>query len=627
MAIQTPTRALPQGRTRGVPGGRQLGADPACREARLWRFPVDGGRAFSLPARHWLHGLCLLVAAAQGLASAPADLRKLGDLAPGKTDEMLPAIDLDRAAAMAHHSAALQAETEGDMRRALKHYQALLKLAPASPDLVRRTMELTVRHGEQGEAEAMLQAMIDIRPGAAAPVLRMVEFLDAYHADEASRQRADDLLKGLLERFPDDVETLTTATLRFLVQGRKDEARALLRAAAARDHEEAAHWLALAGVAQEVWPLGQTEMADEHRAEVNVFYEKALLSAHAAGDRDREMEVAQFYLLSNQLDAARAVCEGLAARDGDLAARKILHRLYEAQDEGKKAFAVLEGIVRDDPRDVTQRRLLVDALLSRKKYEEAAKQLEAAIQVATGSAEDYERLANLWLGLSQPDKALTLLARAVRLFTDNPGFSAQQAFAFAAKQDYPRAVKAFEEADRLATSGGAYAFKHRFYFQYGAALEKAGRHDEAALQLRRSIEMTPAAEPDALADTCNHLGYMWVELGRELAEAEKLINRALELEPDNPAFIDSQGWLLHKQGKNKAALEALLRAESLLKELQPEDAEILEHIAVVQEALGDKKAAIEAFKRAEALQTPDEKIARRIREGLQRLQGSDKAPQ
>ncbi len=667
MASQTPLRRVPT-KTRGArtgSGGRiffvppvparppRRSCVPACGGVEL--EPLDVERAAGSPGvssaaepvapRRVEHGCpqllfslahqaaalwlflapCHVQAAPVSASPAPADLNLLGQIAPSPVDKALSNDEQKRAAAMAHHSAALQAETAGDMRAALRHYQAMLRAAPVvDADLTRRTMELAMRHGQPGEAEEMLQAVIQAQPNEAAPVLRLVEFLDAYHADAESRQRADDLLRDALARFPDDLETLTTAVLRHLVQGRREEARNLLRAAAAREGGDAARWLALAGVAQEVWPLGQSEVADEHKTEVNVFYEKALQRARADGDRDREMEVAQYYLLSNQLGAARTVCERMAARDGDLAARKVLFRLYEAQDLKEKAFAMLEGIVRDDPKDVAQRRLLVDVLIQRKQYAEAARHLEAVIQVASGAAEDYDRLANLWLlGLRQPDKALTLLARALRLYPDTPSFHAQQARAYSDKRDYSKAVEAYAEADRLVTSGGSYTFNQpfQFYFQYGSALERAGRYDEAARQLRRSIDAVPEAESEFLANTLNYLGYMWADLGRHLDEAEKLIGKALELSPENPMFIDSLGWLRHKQGRQKEALKELLRAEKLLKELEPEDAEILEHIAVVQEALGQKDKALEAYKRAAALQTTDEKVARRILDGVKRLEG------
>jgi len=551
--------------------------------------------------------------------TAVADVGVLGAFKSAGQEARLSPETRARAAALAHYSEALRAEEDGNMEVAFKHYREVLRADVDEPDLVRKAAALAARYGSVAEAEALLVDRMKAVAGRPGPTLRLVEFLDAYSSGATAADRADKLAAEVLARFPLNAEVVTSVVLRQLVKGRREWAIQVLKAAAESEKGDAVFWLALAGVAQEVWPLGQTEVADQHRQEVNVFYERALAAATLTNDRTQMLQVAQYYVLSNQLAPARRLCETMAARDGDLTARKLLYRLYESEDLKEKAFALLEGIVRDDPKDVMQRRLLVELLEKRQNYPEAAKQLEAAIQVGTGTAADYEKLANLWLGLQQPEKAITLLARAIRLFPDTPGFFAQAGMAHASKQDLPRAIDCFTQAQKLGTVGGTQTFNHRFHFRFGAVLEQAERHEEAEAQLRLSIEMTPETDADFQANTMNYLGYMWVERGQKLDEAEKMIQRAVQLEPDNPAFIDSLGWLYHKQGRHAEALAELKKAEGLLKELEPSDAEILEHIAAVQEALGNVVEAVETLKRAAALQTPDEAVARRVLERLKRL--------
>ena len=47
----------------------------------------------------------------------------------------------------------------------------------------------------------------------------------------------------------------------------------------------------------------------------------------------------------------------------------------------------------------------------------------------------------------------------------------------------------------------------------------------------------------------NYLGYMWVDIDRNIDEAAELIKKANELDPENAAYIDSLGWLYFRQGK------------------------------------------------------------------------------
>lgn len=61
------------------------------------------------------------------------------------------------------------------------------------------------------------------------------------------------------------------------------------------------------------------------------------------------------------------------------------------------------------------------------------------------------------------------------------------------------------------------------------------------------LEWLLAREPksDMLS---NNLAYTLSELNRELDRALKLVNSALELQPDSPVYLDTKGWILFKLG-------------------------------------------------------------------------------
>src|SRR5256714_14128677 len=96
----------------------------------------------------------------------------------------------------------------------------------------------------------------------------------------------------------------------------------------------------------------------------------------------------------------------------------------------------------------------------------------------------------------------------------------------------------------------------KFYFNYGATAEQAGLYQKAADLLRKSIALDPANS----AEACNYLGYMWADHNMNLDEAETMINRALEIEPNNASYLDSLGWVEYRKGKPDQALSDLLRA-------------------------------------------------------------------
>ena len=118
---------------------------------------------------------------------------------------------------------------------------------------------------------------------------------------------------------------------------------------------------------------------------------------------------------------------------------------------------------------------------------------------------------------------------------------------------------------------------------YDVALtaEKLERFDVLEANLRRLIEVRPDH-----AHAYNALGYSFAERNMRLPEARKLIERALEISPDDSFIIDSLGWVLYRQGDLKGAAEQLRRAYS-----GRPDAEIGAHLGEVLWVMGEREEA------------------------------------
>ncbi|MFM7149570.1 MAG: tetratricopeptide repeat protein [Gemmataceae bacterium] len=139
------------------------------------------------------------------------------------------------------------------------------------------------------------------------------------------------------------------------------------------------------------------------------------------------------------------------------------------------------------------------------------------------------------------------------------------------------------------------------YFLTGIFIDN-GEVEKAVEQLKLLL----AREPNNPTYN-NDLGYIWADHGMNLAEAEKLIRKAIEEErklkkenkiesdQDNAAYLDSLGWVLFKQGKLKEAREQLLLATG---QREGQNIEIFDHLADIQMALGEKAEAIATWKKA-----------------------------
>jgi len=130
---------------------------------------------------------------------------------------------------------------------------------------------------------------------------------------------------------------------------------------------------------------------------------------------------------------------------------------------------------------------------------------------------------------------------------------------------------------------GLAAFPDDADLLYGRAMYavKRNRLDLAEPDLRRIIDRNPGH-----ADALNALGYTLADRTDRYQEALGYIERALKLKPDEPAILDSVGWVNFKLGNYDVALEFLTKALSAMK-----DGEIAAHLGEVLWAMGRQDEA------------------------------------
>ncbi len=154
----------------------------------------------------------------------------------------------------------------------------------------------------------------------------------------------------------------------------------------------------------------------------------------------------------------------------------------------------------------------------------------------------------------------------------------------------------------------------RILFELGTNLERLGERAESMDCLRQVVQ---ADSDDAMA--MNYLGYMLVEDNRDLDSAGHLIDHALALEPENPAYLDSKGWWDYRKGDFAAARTYLEKASVRI----PDDPTILQHLATVLDALGQRQDAHQVW--VKLLQVdPDNIEAKQKAEG--KAQGKNAQP-
>jgi tetratricopeptide (TPR) repeat protein len=158
------------------------------------------------------------------------------------------------------------------------------------------------------------------------------------------------------------------------------------------------------------------------------------------------------------------------------------------------------------------------------------------------------------------------------------------------------------ELDALARGLSAYPDDNNILYARGLAWERRDRIDRAEADLRRVL-VTDPSNTAAL----NALGYTLADRTDRYTEALELIDRARAAQPDEPAILDSYGWVLYRMGRRDEALVQIRRAFTLMK-----DPEIAAHLGQLLWEQGNKDEARRYFDEARKLDPENRSLLRAL---------------
>jgi len=138
-------------------------------------------------------------------------------------------------------------------------------------------------------------------------------------------------------------------------------------------------------------------------------------------------------------------------------------------------------------------------------------------------------------------------------------------------------------------------------------LERQKKFEVADSEFRKVLALDPNS-----ARPLHYLGYMLADRNTRLDEAYTMVKKALDIKPDNGAYMDSMGWVYYRQGKYSDAEGLLVRAL----QKQP-DPTVHDHLGDVYAKLGKTKeavaqwqASLNEFKKAPAAENDPDEVAR-----------------
>lgn len=301
----------------------------------------------------------------------------------------------------------------------------------------------------------------------------------------------------------------------------------------------------------------------------------------------------------------------------------------EAQDvELAKEF--YERCIKERPDASPLYLKLVELLFTNKHYDEVVTVSQQAIdKKVPGEFEFYDRQARALAMLDKTDQAVEVIEKLIGRLGDGDAVVEANVILAWIYQHAQNWEKAEEVCNRVITEFPGVRRVPYIRYLLSNIYTLGGHQNKAEEQLQLLLELDPqAVSRDLIAAANNDLGYLWADEGKNLEQAEKMVRKALEINPTNAAYLDSLGWVLFKAGKYQEAVDYLQRAT---KEETGQDAVIWDHLGDAYrktENFADAKKswekAVELYKKDE--QAKDQDKVKAIEQKLDFLDNPEPAP-
>ena len=521
-----------------------------------------------------------------------------------------------KAEALAHFAEGIDFEEDGEMEKALEAYRQVLNVDPGQIELAVRVAALLTRDDDYPSAIDVLKDAVKVHPKAPEPYLEL-SFIYAKYLKKGDQ--AIEFANKAIALDPQKIDGYQRLFEIYLTAGDEKRAVETLDRAAKMPNDDPTFWARLGRLYGSVILKPDAKPNPEQTARLNDVFEKA--AAKGQNNAAVLKEVGDYFASTQQIkEALPFYLRVLELQPDDANVREKLATGFVLTNQRARAVETLEAIIQEHPEKYQSYELLAQlhddearALVranqtdpANAEFKKAAQNYEQSLLINPNHAATYLRLAELLLvPLKQSERAVSVLTEGRRRYPDAPEFAYYLAIALRESKKAKDAVIMFEEALNEAQNAEADFLKPRFYVEYGAAAQEAGLYDKAAELFHKAIAMDPANA----AEPYNYLGYMWAEQNSHLDEAEDAIKRALQLDPENGAYLDSMAWVEYRQGKYDQALENLKRA---IENLPREDAVVFEHLGDVYLKLNRVSQALESWQKAKTLDPSNKDLAAKI---------------
>lgn len=468
--------------------------------------------------------------------------------------------------------------TPGVRENAERAVQYLEKSDPTSTTSVQLLLgRMYVRSQAWDKAISLLTKLLDEEPGYGDAISLLVQ---AYEG----AGRGSDAIK-LLEDNPTSSAQLSIM-LAELYEGEERWAEAAAAYGRAserrpRDVELKVRW------ATALLSVGDTPAVEKARAVL-----KDVAAANPSHVRGLYLLVQAERTLGNSTGAEATARKMISANPNSVWGQYALALVLTDRRDYKNVIATLEPIVtgwkarKDNGQGLNVVRLHEQLGLAYQGLKQHDKAIEQFAQARALAPTDIRvaRLEALALGENgQMDRGVTLLESTLKQDEKQPATYIALAELYLESGRLPQALAVLDRA------AGQLPGDTAVPYGVGNLLEGRKHYAEAERVFKKLL----ATDPNHV-QALNSLGYMLAERGERLQESVEYIKRALEIEPNNPAIIDSLGWAYFKLNQLDLAELHLRKAAAGL----VTNSVIQDHLGDTLFKLGNFDEAAHAWERA-----------------------------
>ncbi len=283
----------------------------------------------------------------------------------------------------------------------------------------------------------------------------------------------------------------------------------------------------------------------------------------------------------------------------------IIAGYYQGQGDLERAVREYKKAIAIDPQSSWLHLNLASAFIQKDKMEEAVVELKKSIELDPEAVQPHALLALVYANQEKTDLAT---AEYILALENHVKFEPQNL-------DTYRGLGAiYLQQNKLKQAEGIFKLilnlsplDAEAHFFLGNIYYNLKDYPSAEKELKSAIKLR-ADYHEAL----NFLGYFYLEQDKNIDPAGAMIKKALEIEPENGAYLDSLGWFYYKKGRFPEALNYLEKAASFLS-----DPVIYDHLGDVFLKLGDLEQAEINWQKSLKLNSQQEAVKAKLSEFIQ----------